>query len=128
MTSVDHGRHGFDLDKLVRGAQHGHSPEYARCIVLAECLSNDRPCVDWVALLGGCHEDTGVHDVIELGSCRYPGGTEVLHGLAGLCGVVFDSSLAAIEVQRAGAGEEGMARFGGSGCGVGILCNVGVVS
>jgi hypothetical protein len=38
-TSVDHGRHGFDLDKLVCVAQHGHSHECARYTVLAESLS-----------------------------------------------------------------------------------------
>jgi NADH:ubiquinone oxidoreductase subunit B-like Fe-S oxidoreductase len=59
------------------------------------------------------HDDTGVHDVIVLGSCRLQGGTEVFHGLASLRGVVSDSSRAAIEVQRAGAGEEDKARFGG---------------
>jgi hypothetical protein len=38
-TSVDHGRHGFDLDKLVCVGQHGHSHECARYTVLAGSLS-----------------------------------------------------------------------------------------
>jgi hypothetical protein len=38
-TSVGHGRHGFDLDKLVCVVQHGHSHGCARYTVLAESLS-----------------------------------------------------------------------------------------
>jgi hypothetical protein len=125
--SVDYGRHGFDFYKLVGVAKHSDSHECARYIVLAERLSNDRPCVGEVALLGGCHEDASVQDVFKLGSCRFQGGMEVLHSFAGLRGVVSDSSRAAIEVQRAGPGEEDETRFGGSGCGVGILRNVGKV-
>jgi hypothetical protein len=43
-------------------------------------------------------------------------------------GVVSDSGRAAIEVQRAGPGEEDEARFGGSGGDVGILRHVGEIS
>jgi hypothetical protein len=62
MTSVDYGRHGFYLDKLVCVAQHNDSHERARYIVLAEHLPRshgisecpERPSIDGRAPLVSC--------------------------------------------------------------------------
>jgi hypothetical protein len=51
ILSFEYCRDGFDLNELIRVAENGDSHEGARCVVLAEGPTDDRPSVDEVALL-----------------------------------------------------------------------------